>query len=220
VAEDLKNKPAYKCNAYRDMELGWKIVRDVSLGALHLRELRAEYLPFEPAEDFRDFSIRLARAIFFNAFERTLHGLAGMVFRKEPKLSKDVPEIIRGREAAETDQAEEIGILRDVVFALTGVEDATDDEVKRLARASGLADRYQKWKAENSSQDVSAKVEGWAENIDLQGNHWTVFAKEVFTDALRDGHSFIYLSTSICRRFFPTGRLWPTRPPWAGDLIG
>ena len=64
-----------------------------------------------------------------------------MVFRKEPKLGKDVPKIIRGREEAEG----------------------------------------------------QSKLEGWAENIDLAGTHWTVFAKEVFADALRDGHSFIYV---------------------------
>lgn len=38
-----------------------------------------------------------------------------------------------------------------------------------------------------------AALEGWAENIDLTGKHWQVFAKDVFTDALRDGHAFIYV---------------------------
>ena len=37
----------------------------------------------------------------------------------------------------------------------------------------------------------SDKVEGLAENIDNGGSHWNVFAKEVFTDAVQDGHSFI-----------------------------
>src|SRR5262249_42672943 len=108
------------------MEEAWKTICDVSGGTLHLRKKGPEYLPIEPAENrTQDYPIRLSRAIFFSAFERTLHGLVGMVFRKEPKFSKDVPEIIRGREE-------------------------TEDQSKR---------------------------EGWAENIDLQGNHWTVFAK-------------------------------------------
>src|SRR5262249_5158946 len=102
-------------------------------------------------------------------------------------------EIIRGREAAEINQAEELEMLHGLVFAVLGVENASDDQVQFLARITGIAERYQQWKSENPSQDISRRVEGWAENIDLQGNHWTVFAKESFTDALRDGHSFIYV---------------------------
>ena len=123
------------------MALDWAVVEDLSSGARELRKKGAVYLPVEPAEDAgKDYPIRLSRALLFNAFERTLNGLVGMVFRKEPKLGADVPERIRGREAAEG----------------------------------------------------KPKVEGWAENIDLQGAAWTVFAKEVFTDAMRLGHAFIY----------------------------
>jgi hypothetical protein len=140
VAEDLKNKPAYKCAAHQKMELGWKIVRDVSEGTLHLRESKSEYLPPEPAEDFRDFGTRLSRAIFFNAFERTLHGLVGMVFRKEPKLSKDVPEVIRGREGG--NDRKELGLLRQIAQIALGFEwnpaqaqqvDATRDAFNAVA---------------------------------------------------------------------------------------
>lgn len=137
-----KNKPNYKCADYREMACDWEIVDDLSKGARHLRSMGAKYLPIEPAEDRgKDYPIRLSRALLFNAFERTLNGLVGMVFRKEPKLGTDVPEAIRGREAAEG----------------------------------------------------RSKLEGWAENIDLQGAAWTVFAKEVFTDAMRLGHAFIYV---------------------------
>lgn len=141
MAEDTKNNPAYKCKAYGEMELDWETVEDLSAGARKVRDKGAKYLPVEPAEDRgKDYPIRLSRALLFNAFERTLNGLVGMAFRKEPKLGTDVPEIIRGREEAK-------GLL---------------------------------------------KLEGWAENIDLQGAAWTVFAKETFTDAMRLGHSFIY----------------------------
>lgn len=137
-----KNKPNYKCADYREMACDWEIVEDLSKGARHLRSMGAKYLPVEPAEDrAKDYPIRLSRALLFNAFERTLNGLVGMVFRKEPKLGADVPEVIRGREAAES----------------------------------------------------QSKPEGWAENIDLQGAAWTVFAKETFTDAMRLGHAFIYV---------------------------
>jgi hypothetical protein len=137
-----KNKPNYKCADYQEMACDWEIVDDLSKGARHLRSMGAKYLPVEPAEDRgKDYPIRLSRTLLFNAFERTLNGLVGMVFRKEPKLAQDVPEVIRGREEAET----------------------------------------------------QSRLEGWAENIDLQGAAWTVFAKEVFTDAMRLGHAFIYV---------------------------
>src|SRR5262249_2417053 len=125
------------------MEEAWKNVCGVSGGTLHLRNRGSKYLPIEPAENrTQDYPIRLSRAIFFNAFERTLHGLVGMVFRKEPKFSKDVPEIIRGREAAEINQAEELEMLRGLVFAVLGVENASDDQVQFLARITGIAERY------------------------------------------------------------------------------
>src|SRR5262245_28234978 len=124
------------------MALDWEIVEDLSAGVRAIRNKGAKYLPVEPAEDRgKDYPIRLSRALLFNAFERTLNGLVGMVFRKEPKLGSDVPAAIRGREAAEG----------------------------------------------------QSKLEGWAENIDLQGAAWTVFAKEVFTDAMKLGHAFIYV---------------------------
>ncbi len=139
MAKDAKNNPSFCNAAYNQMMLAWQILRDTCAGTLELRKQKAKYLPIEPAEDGRDFSIRTSRAIFFNAVERTLHGLVGMVFRKEPKFGEDVPEFIRGREGSEGNR------------------------------------------------------EGLAENIDNAGTHWTVFAKEVFTDAVRDGHAFIYV---------------------------
>jgi hypothetical protein len=77
-------------------------MRDTCAGTIHLREQGSRYLPIEPAEDTRDFEIRRSRAIFFNAVERTLHGLVGLVFRKEPTLGDDAPDAIRGREANDT----------------------------------------------------------------------------------------------------------------------
>ncbi|MGH9769323.1 MAG: DUF4055 domain-containing protein [Blastocatellia bacterium] len=137
-----KNKPNYQNSAYCEMQKDWDIVCDLNGGIRALREKGAEYIPPEPAEDIqKDYPGRRKRAVLFNVFTRTLGGLVGMVFRKEPKLGTDAPETIRGREA---------------------------------------------------SEGVTA-VEGWAENIDLQGSHWTVFAKELFTDAMRDGHAFIYV---------------------------
>lgn len=136
---NAESGPGYHCAAYNQMKPGWDVVQDVAKGTLHLREKGDIYLPKEPAEQPQDWDYRRKRAVFFNAFERTLHGLVGMVFRKEPQLGEDVPVVIRGQEGEEN----------------------------------------------------QAKTEGLAENIDNAGSHWTVFAKESFTEAMRDGHSFI-----------------------------
>ncbi len=199
MADDGKNKPPYKCDAYQRMEEAWKIVCDVAGGTLHLRKNGAAYLPVEPAEDRREFNVQLSRAIFFNAFERTLHGLVGMVFRKEPKLSKDVPESIRGREGA--NEEEELGLLRQfgqvaLDFEWPAQGEPTDAGlwariVSFFTGLAALVKQYRDFLAERSAQ--AERREGWAENIDLQGNHWTVVAKELFTDALKHGHAFLYV---------------------------
>lgn len=139
MANQANNQADYKCGAHQKMSRNWSIVRDVGEGTLRLREAGSLYLPAEKAEKSEAYQIRLDRAILFNAFDRALHSLVGMVFRKEPTLGPDVPEQMRGREA--TDEADEI--------------------------------------------------EGQLEDCDQAGTYWTVFAKELFTDAMRDGHSFL-----------------------------
>lgn len=95
MSEADKNSPAYHCAAHDEMERRWAVIDAVAGGTLALRDGGAQWLPMEPAEDARDFEIRRKRAIFFNAFERTLHGLVGMVFRKEPTLAADNPPALQ-----------------------------------------------------------------------------------------------------------------------------
>ncbi|HVI70735.1 MAG TPA: hypothetical protein VM656_04525, partial [Pyrinomonadaceae bacterium] len=139
MADDKKNQPDYCCAAYEDMKHAWQILEDTTGGTLKLREKGVEYLPKEPAEQPDPYNYRLRRAVFFNAVDLTLGGLVGMVFRNDPKLAENVPEVIRGREA----------------------------------------------------EGEGESVEGQWENIDNAGTHGTVFCKELFTDAMRDGHAAI-----------------------------
>lgn len=91
MSESDKNSPAYHNAAHDEMERRWDIIDAVAGGTLALRDGGAQWMPMEPAEDARDFEIRRKKAIFFNAFERTLHGVVGMVFRKDPELADDNP---------------------------------------------------------------------------------------------------------------------------------
>ena len=68
---------------------------DVCAGTARLRQMSTRYLPMEPAEDRREYDRRLSKAILYNVTERTLNALAGMVFQREPRLARDVPESMR-----------------------------------------------------------------------------------------------------------------------------
>jgi len=121
--------PDFECAAFKRQIDDWTIVSDCFQGTSRLREAGDTYLPQHPAEGRDSYNTRLAVAVFWNAFKRTIKGLVGMVFRKPPVLSNDVPETIR-----------------------------------------------QHW-----------------ENIDFRGTHGDVFANDLFNDALRDGHVFIFV---------------------------
>lgn len=140
MAEQDKNSPSYCCAAYHAMMHSWQIMQDTTGGTPKLREKGIAYLPKEPAEKEDPYFYRLRRAVFFNAVDLTLAGLVGMVFRNDPKLAENVPELIRGKEAEGED---------------------------------------------------GAAVEGQWENVDNAGTHGAVFTKELFTDAMRDGHAAI-----------------------------
>lgn len=67
------------------------IVRDLWGGTERLRDCGPLYLPKAEAEESDHYHIRLAGAVFFNAFRRTVSGLTGFVFAKDPVLGEDVP---------------------------------------------------------------------------------------------------------------------------------
>lgn len=123
------DSPSFPIAAAEQQKRAVKIVRDLLAGTVHLRDCGTEYLPMEPAEQSEAYAIRRRSALFFNAFEKTLHGLVGMVFRKPPMFAEDVP----------------------------------------------------------------APIQALAEDIDRNGSHWAVFAKEWFRDAMSEGHSFVYV---------------------------
>jgi hypothetical protein len=71
------------------------LVRDLWGGTDRLRERAQLYLPQAPGEKAQFYRQRLARTVFFNAFRRAVEGLVGLVFRKDPVLSEDVPAQIQ-----------------------------------------------------------------------------------------------------------------------------
>lgn len=63
----------------------WRKCRDVISGQNAIHEAGALYLPLLTGEKPGKYEARKARALFFNASYRTLAGLVGMLFRKEPE---------------------------------------------------------------------------------------------------------------------------------------
>jgi hypothetical protein len=71
------------------------LVRDLWGGTERLREKSTTYLPQAPGEASENYNVRLYRSVLVNFFRRTVDGLVGLVFRKDPKLGDDVPLLIK-----------------------------------------------------------------------------------------------------------------------------
>lgn len=158
-----QDRPDNRCKAYTAMQPAQEIVRDVAGGTLRLRGQIAparaantggasvsKYLPKFPAEHADDYVTRLATSTLFNAYGRTVQGLVGMVFKKNPALAEDVPEVIRGNtEKGIGGHAENIDLAGTHldVFAREVLEDAFEghafilvDMQKALGAGATLAD--------------------------------------------------------------------------------
>lgn len=60
-----------------------------------MRMMGETYLPREPAESFRAYGIRRNKAVLYNGLKLTVRGLTGMVFKRDPGESPDIPDQIR-----------------------------------------------------------------------------------------------------------------------------
>lgn len=94
MPEENKDNPTYTNPAYDVMSRQWIVVRAVTGGTPTMREAGETFLPRNPLEGPDSYKKRLKRVSFFNVFRETKMGMAGMVFRKEAKLSDDTPERI------------------------------------------------------------------------------------------------------------------------------
>lgn len=74
---------------YSDMSTQWTKCCDVEKGQRAVHKAGEKYLPKNGAETDLDYKSRLKRSDFFNAFYRTISGLSGMAFAKDPAI--DLP---------------------------------------------------------------------------------------------------------------------------------
>lgn len=108
MAEDTpSNNTPDVTNDWYDSQLPvWIFLQDMLDGQDAVKTKTTTYLPQEPAELGDDYDRRLARSLFFEDYRDCVVNLTGMVFRKPPSLSDDVPELIRGREAEKNEEGE------------------------------------------------------------------------------------------------------------------
>ena len=91
ASQENKNTPDFECSAYSSMSAAWVLWGDVLAGQDAIKAKTTTYLPKEPAEMDEDYKTRLARSLFFEDSRDCQINLTGMVFRKSPTLSDDVP---------------------------------------------------------------------------------------------------------------------------------
>ena len=91
-----KDDPSFESAGYKEQIADWTIVDDCFRGNRAIVDKGREYLPQHEKESEEAYAVRLARSTFWNAYKRTVQGLVGMVFRKNPQLADDVPATIAG----------------------------------------------------------------------------------------------------------------------------
>lgn len=86
------SKPDYESASYTRQIGDVLYCRTVYNGTKAVRDAGDALLPQYPSEEDEDYKRRLKRAVLFNAFRRTAHGLVGMIFRKDPQWGDTPPE--------------------------------------------------------------------------------------------------------------------------------
>ncbi len=94
--ETNSDEPDHTPASYRRQIGDVDFVRTVYGGTKTMRLAKDKYLPRHPKEADEEHDRRLARAVLFNAFARTVHGLVGMIFRKDPIVPDEMPANIFG----------------------------------------------------------------------------------------------------------------------------
>lgn len=86
---------ASQSSAVSKMAEAWELCEALMGGTAEMRSEGKKYLPQWPAEDNNAYKARVATAVLFPAFSRTVDTLAGKPFSKPLTLSEDMPDEVR-----------------------------------------------------------------------------------------------------------------------------
>lgn len=85
------NKSGFRSAAWRKQATAWRLVADMWESPLHIQAQETAYLDRFRNEPQEKYLVRLRNSVFRNKFRETVEGMAGQVFRTDPK-PKDAPE--------------------------------------------------------------------------------------------------------------------------------
>lgn len=88
------SKPTFQCKDYRELIHGIHYMRACAGGTEAMRSEGHHLLPIMAREERPDYHDRLQCAIAYNAVQKTVRGLTGLIFRKDPKISADVEPVL------------------------------------------------------------------------------------------------------------------------------
>lgn len=91
IASRDEDRPDIPSKAARAQQHAVEVCRDLWGGNERVKAATQKYLPQGAGEDDRDYANRLKRSFLFNAYRRSVEGLAGLVFQRDPELGDDVP---------------------------------------------------------------------------------------------------------------------------------
>lgn len=94
-AKQDPDSPDYRSASYRMQLPDVELMRQVYGGTKTMREQKEKFLPQHPMEVTKKYEARVRTAVAYNAVRKTVEGLTGMIFRRDPKISDDMAEEIQ-----------------------------------------------------------------------------------------------------------------------------
>lgn len=86
--ELMERAPAFTNWDYNNWRLVWTAIRHAMIGEIAIKQQGQLYLPQPDGMDAEQYSAYLERAVFYNMTYRTVTGLTGAIFRRDPRLLK------------------------------------------------------------------------------------------------------------------------------------
>ena len=80
----------YDYQNWRDV---WRSIRHAMIGEISIKQQGAKYLPRPDGMDEEQYEAYLDRAVFYNMVYRTVTGLTGAIFRRDPRLLNAGPKL-------------------------------------------------------------------------------------------------------------------------------
>jgi hypothetical protein len=89
----METVPLFANWDYTNWRLIWLAIRHAMIGEVEIKKHGQEYLPQPEGMDEGQYAAYLDRAVFYNMVYRTVTGLTGSVFRRDPRILKATPKL-------------------------------------------------------------------------------------------------------------------------------